>query len=335
MSKCRLSIANISGVVPSGFGRSMSAPASRIARTQRVQPERAAKISGVKPPVGRYWARGSDVTCAAPVVRDGARVHVGAVRDQELHDVRRVAVGRPHERGLLFHDFGIDVRAVLDKSFATSVAPARAASINAVSPSWFGDSALAPASSSVLTSPALPIFTASASGLEPYLLTTSAFAPRFKSCGDEVGVDLVNGPVQRRGAVALRRVDVGAPAIAASAASRSPAWIRSANPSAAAALPAAARETTKHPRSASRVMDIGRAEKTNRASSLAPRRGRGNALPAGSGQNLFLRRGKCLGRSLYSSALRPVLNRVLKACPLGGPANDDPSFQHRIALHDK
>jgi hypothetical protein len=37
-----LSIAIISGVMPSGFGRSMSAPASRIERTQREQPERAA-----------------------------------------------------------------------------------------------------------------------------------------------------------------------------------------------------------------------------------------------------------------------------------------------------
>jgi hypothetical protein len=45
----------------------MSAPAASIARTQRVQPERAAYSSGVSPPVGRYCARGSDVIWASHV----------------------------------------------------------------------------------------------------------------------------------------------------------------------------------------------------------------------------------------------------------------------------
>ena len=47
--------------MPSGVGRSGSAPAASSERTQRVQPERAAYKSAVNPPTGRYCARGSDV----------------------------------------------------------------------------------------------------------------------------------------------------------------------------------------------------------------------------------------------------------------------------------
>src|SRR5262249_6685204 len=52
-------------------------------------------------------------------------------------------------------------------SSATSRDPARAASIKAVWPSWFGASTLLPASSSIATRGALATLTASANGLEP------------------------------------------------------------------------------------------------------------------------------------------------------------------------
>ncbi len=48
----------------------MSAPAASSERTQRVQPERAAYRSAVKPPTGRYCARGSDVICESQSLAD-------------------------------------------------------------------------------------------------------------------------------------------------------------------------------------------------------------------------------------------------------------------------
>ena len=53
----------IIGVMPSGFGRSLSAPAASIAATHPRHPARAAYKSGVNPPVGRYWTRGSLLNC--------------------------------------------------------------------------------------------------------------------------------------------------------------------------------------------------------------------------------------------------------------------------------
>ena len=63
-----LSSATIIGVMPSGFGRSTSTPASTMAFTQPRHPERAAYSSGVRPPVGRYCTRGSLVICVSQSV---------------------------------------------------------------------------------------------------------------------------------------------------------------------------------------------------------------------------------------------------------------------------
>ena len=66
--------------MPSGFGRSTSAPASSIVFTQPRHPARAAYSSGVRPPVGRYCTRGSLLICVGQSV-DRARIDRSAPFD--------------------------------------------------------------------------------------------------------------------------------------------------------------------------------------------------------------------------------------------------------------
>ena len=70
--------------------------------------------------------------------------------------------------------------------------------------------ASAPASSSMPASSRLATRAASASGLAPYLLTTSALAPAPQERRHQLAIDAIDGPVERRRAVRLRLVDVGA-----------------------------------------------------------------------------------------------------------------------------
>ena len=111
-----LSIAIISGVMPSGVGLSMSAPAASSERTQRVQPERAAYSSTVSPPTGRYCARGSAVICESQSLAEARTFTSAPLIDQELRELGEVAVDGPDQRRLIAPGlFCVDVGAALDE----------------------------------------------------------------------------------------------------------------------------------------------------------------------------------------------------------------------------
>src|SRR5881394_456940 len=168
----------MSAVTPSGVGRSMASPAATIARTHSAQPERVANKSGVKPPVGRYCARGSDVICA-PQSLAAARARTSAPCAIKRFVSSALAPSAAHMSAVCSRQTSRALTSApwANSSFATGAEPARAASISVVSPSAFAASTSAPASSSVATSGALPALTASLKGLALKSFWTSAFAP--------------------------------------------------------------------------------------------------------------------------------------------------------------
>ena len=81
-----------------------------------MHPARAAYRRGVRPPLGRYWTRGSLVIWLDQSVSPRAHGQVGAAGHQEGHHVRMALARGPHHRGLIAKVLApIDVGAFLNE----------------------------------------------------------------------------------------------------------------------------------------------------------------------------------------------------------------------------
>src|SRR6187402_811374 len=171
-------MAFISGVTPSGVGRSMSAPAFSSDFTHSRQPERVAYRSGVSPPLGRYCARGSEVTWL-PQSFTAARTSTSALCLMRKSTTAGLRASTAHISGVWSRSAS---RALTFAPALTSCStmgnePLRAASSSGVCPAALPRFGSALAFSSRRTSSASARFTASASAVAPSALRVSGLAP--------------------------------------------------------------------------------------------------------------------------------------------------------------
>ena len=191
-------------LVDVGAGCEQRAHAARAARARRVQ-ERGQSADGA---VLRARLRRD---LRVPVVGRSAHVHVGAVVDQELRELREVAVDGPDQRRLIAPGlFRVDVGAALDEQLRDiERADARREHQRrlAVAVRRFDVGAGIEQLLDELQVAELHGFGERARAV---FVRDVGFGAVVEQLGDELAVDLVDGPVQRRRAVALSCVDVGA-----------------------------------------------------------------------------------------------------------------------------
>ena len=160
---------------------------------------RAANISAVSAPCGiirLYSGRpcgGTAIICDQ-VLR--ARVEVGAVLDEQPHDLGMFLRDRPHQRGLSARATRVGLGALCEQQFSDPGAlPARAAAISGVSPDNKREIRIAPASSSRSTIAALPLRLAAHNGVAPMSFAAFTFAPELKQTIDAGEIVAIGGPV--------------------------------------------------------------------------------------------------------------------------------------------
>ena len=157
------------------------APAATSSFADARSPTRAANISAVSPPCGivRLYSRHAVRRHGhhlAPDLR--ARVHVGAVREQHLDDVRMLLRDGPHQRRLAARAARVDVGALREQLLDdVGVARARGDHQRRLAGEQRQRSDSAPACSSRRTIAALPFRLAVQSGVAPRSLAALTLAP--------------------------------------------------------------------------------------------------------------------------------------------------------------
>ena len=141
-----------------------------------------------------------------------AGLDIGAGVDQQAHDVGVTLRGGPHQRRLAARALaGVDVGAAARAAPApTPTVRCAAATISAVSPEGSITFGFAPAFNSSVTIAGPASLQATRSGVTPRSVAVLTFAPARISRLGGVHVVPVGGPVQRGGAIGLRRVHVDA-----------------------------------------------------------------------------------------------------------------------------
>ena len=159
-----------------------------------------------------------------PVVRGGAHAYIRAFRNQQQGELGKIAVGGPHERRLSAPRLSAFTFAPCSTSVvATSSAPARAASISAVWPSSIRRLGVRARVEQQVDELRVAELHGLGERARSVVVHDVRFRAALRAAARRAPRPPLDGPVQRRRAIALSRVHVAPARIASSAAPRSPA----------------------------------------------------------------------------------------------------------------
>ncbi len=165
-----------------GSAALISAPAFSRTRAQSTHPCRAANRSGVNPPSGIHFSRGSLVTCRSQF-HVTCRAFTSAPCAINSCAISGCDSATAHISAVCCRHCSLELTSApcASSTLAASTLPVRATVISAVSPSLLAALASAPASSSFAIIGALPFTHARYNGVTPYRFAAFTFAPALIS----------------------------------------------------------------------------------------------------------------------------------------------------------